>query len=224
MRNNFRDLIRQELLTRFEDVIKEEIRHHNLEIQKTNKDIAFIKKLYEDQQVYIKKIHDEYMKKYDLTKKDFFNAVSETSDIHEQQSKFIKEKEKSYIALKKEFEEKKENYISKEDFNEKISTLENEVMTLSKTLQNQIKETQNITQELYILNEKKINSKTKIVENEISEIKKFYTTLLSFVESIDSHIKSMERKKSIQEKNYFVIEKKIENLYTLIDRNKNGGK
>lgn len=213
---------RQDLVDKFEVITKQEIKNHNDAILATNIAINRLEEKINEIVIYFDKrlngiINENSNKNFRIDEK------------FEHQLLFFKELKKEITNIRiniKEFNEKLINEIS-----EKVNKKENniEFKRLKEVLERQIETTnEKISQERLLT-----ITDNKIVRNDIVETVKVITNYMQMQEAIcDELVISIEQKSdlfklekdslmkeiNILKKESFITEKKIENIYTLIDR------
>lgn len=217
-KNNFSQLIKEELVSRFQDVVKNEINEYkNNHSQTTLKFLSLEKEI------------SELRKKIDLfDEKNSQKITSIHENFEDKRSNLISEFDEQRRMIRSSVNEIK-NYM------DKVNDLIKDVVKLE-DLSNIIKK---INQEILQIKVEFFSDKNKIIsliEDAKSEVKKCFNNeiekrheKIDFLKSyVDGMMQKFEdckntnesflREITIYKKSIFIIEKKIENIYTLIER------
>ena len=218
MRPNLSALIKDEVVRRFEDVVREEIRLYNISIERTDKAISKI----------VDKI-DYLEKKIDAN----FNENKNT--CYSVKRSFVKEreclesdfkKERQFIlSMKKTIDEKVinfdsiiENFCSKEY----VDSLERSVFHyFNESYYDILQSVDAFKQYLHENNsslQKKLIDRVENLESSNKELERKLELYKSSSSCQKVESDSVLRELQVYKKTMFILEKKIENLYTLIER------
>ena len=75
--NNFKELIRQELVNRFENVVQDEIKRHNIAVEKSNSDMSVLLSEFKEHKKLLEKILQDQNKQQSDLKKDYESKIKE---------------------------------------------------------------------------------------------------------------------------------------------------
>lgn len=214
-RHNLKDLIKDEVVSRFEDVVKEEIRKHNLALEKTDKQLALLLDMFEKYQHSNENLHHKNNQKYDEMMSLFHSEKKTMEKDFSRHNEHLRNLE----ALCKE-EKEKYNFVTKQESNEKFECFSEE-FNAYKDRVDEMKE--KIECSFYTaLNNFKIEVLSELYKLQ-DVIKDFEKKLHVYEEKLETNIvdaKGITRMMKIDQKSIFIIEKKIENIYTVIERMK----
>lgn len=218
--NNFSHLIKDELVKRFEGVVKEEIRKYNLAVDKTDCQISDLKKQILEIQNRFKVVEDE-----------------NTKNCLELKSLYLEEKKK----LEKNFSDTKKNHSNKrksiEEIQEKLNFLlcshvekeryelfEGKTLESLKNYNDIIQKDRNNAKSDFELFKKHCELFLSDALKRFEEILfKMDDKLSKFESKLDTNIvdaTGIARMIKIEQKSVFIMEKKIENIYTVLERMK----
>lgn len=218
MRRNLTALIKEELVKRFESVVRDEIQEHKAAVQKSDKDLSEIKALFNE----FKKEHDALKQQnldlYQETQKTFLEEVKRIEKSFEIQNSFIVECREEVSEKLKELKECSDQYIKKDVFLNNLEYMHKCIGEFEKKLHEQ-----NIDLESRLF--KKFDE-TKLEYEEYNRyIKSRIDSCLDQIKSTKEELSTYKidsagvlRDLQVYKKTMFILEKKIENIYTLINR------
>lgn len=218
MRHNLNQLIKEQLVNQFENVVKEEIRHHNIAIEKNDNLLKELKESFREFHKEHEKLKSTNEDLYNENLKNFIDTISKIHESFDNQRRFIRENAKKLDALIEDFKNQIGEYIKLESFEYQKFYVEEGFKSLKKHIEdkskyhdgNLYKEKIEMTglldaaKELFIQSFDKLNNSMECLE---SKFEKYRIDSVGVLKEIQVYKKSM-----------FIIEKKIENLYTLIER------
>ena len=217
-RNNFSSLVKEEMVNRFESVVQEEIRANNLSIKSNQKDLDEANKTIQSLK---EEIHRHKNDMDQLFNKLLDKFLNERKDADITVADFCGEVSKKISAFKDEilsFSVQLNECLSKADYEQRkletIKYFDNQISTSQSNLEN----AKSYNEMMFVEGKQK---------REILEIK-----LSNFQTSVSEETKDLEKKIQtfkvdstgvleelrIYKKEMFIIDKKIENIYTLIER------
>jgi len=217
MKNNFAHLIKQELVNRFEDVVKNEIRQHNLAIKKTNDDVLELKKSFEDCLNDLKSLRKNQEENFNKTNENFHSekvSIENCCNLHKD---FIRDK-LNIMNLKVEGlsedvsgMEKSENFLA---YRYEIQEfLKNESNVLRDIIRQGID-----CGFLDYVKDKEFNIKSfNELKNANSVLSKNISVILGKIDSYKVESDGLLKELRMYKKDVFILEKKIEALMTIVD-------
>ena len=215
---NIKSLIKDEMVKQFEGSIADEVRQYNLTVVSQNNELDCIKSLIENMLKEQKELTVNQLK----SKSECLDAFSKEKDDlflkNEEHRRFINE---MVSILKKEVEcvkEKSESFIKNTDLatcvvalNQHMARMEESAVLESKRLRELVeKEKQSILSQIDV-DTKTLNFYKDFCDKQHEEQEKKID-----VNSVDA--KGVLRELQIHKKSVFIVEKKIENIYTQIER------
>ncbi len=221
--NNFKSLIKDEFIKRFEQTILDEIKQYQ-DCQKENeKKFLLINTRLDEIQKQQKEVAYLLINaKIDFAK-EFVNQKNDLFEKFESQRRYINEKINFIDCLAKELCEKSNSNVTQNDLSDQISMLQSQMFNIGLNAE---KEKRNISELIYQIKEE-ICDYVEDIEKKMSDnLTKLSKDLFATNESVDtSKIDSSGVLKELQayKKSMLILEKKIEHIYTLIDRSKRGG-
>jgi len=218
IRSDLNALIREEIVKRFETVIKEEIDKHNRAVEKSNKELSETKALFSDHKKGLLSWKEESHADREKILVDFNKAKEELKKDHSRQDKYLAEKGDELKKLTFEFLEKSEMYLPIADFSAFKESVLDEFKTISKIFALDMK---NHKEEGLLYNKKLIQEmeeKHRALYEEVSSLKKMVEDFKSSLETNIVDATGISRMLKVANKSIFIAEKKIENLYTLLER------
>ncbi len=218
MRNNFAHLIKEELVKRFEDVVKEEIRHHQLTIHRFDTDIISIKENVTNIKRQLEVIIDRSEKLYSDIKDNFDKEKEILKKDFDLQNSYLGEGRKKLDIKLQEFDKVLLSLAGQDDFENQNKWMQEELTKLRKKLSENEKRIQvSIFQS--ILNMKSdMDTKNRSVTKSLDDIRDMIDKLTKQLNEYKIDSTGVLRELQIYKKSMFIIEKKIENLYTLNSR------
>ena len=217
MKKNFSSLIREEMVSRFDQVVKDEIRRSDLAIIEYKKALDNLK----DQISYISSEGSCF--KQDLFNiRDFVTSTikSEVKELEKHcnsqiisMHRFVDRIGKSLESFKQEISKK----VSKEELEDKFEILYEKISNTEKLV---AKLGKSIREEMYLSFEKLLEITDKIEESLSIYIEKSDGYFISINRKIDENkidATGVLRELQVYKKSMFIIEKKIENIYKKIE-------
>lgn len=218
MRNNLNNLINRQLVDQFENVVKEEIRKHNIAIEKSESSLEELKKTFREFYDENKNTKSTTESLYRETLKNFKDCTNEISESFRDQRVFIKENDKKLNRVIEEFEQKTDNVVNFKYFDDYKFSVIDEFNLLKKDLDVSKEILRVEIHESYIQNRSYIHSTSKEGNEVSNEIKGMLKSLKKDLEEHKVDTLGVLRENQIIKKNMFIVEKKIESIYTLIER------
>ena len=219
-KTNFSSIIRQELVKRFDGVVQEEIKKTQKYIDYTRSIISIIKEKQDEQQKdFIKflRILEDFEKKFE---KKFEVKISQIEENFETQRKYIRKNNSHIEEFKNFFEEKCRKFIDYSVFN----TFRNELNSVHNSIYEYIKSETRSFIKLFSEREKAYDHSRESIKKEFESLKRNLNEELICLQEKNNiyliEIEGFRRENEILKKSLFIIEKKIENIYTLIERMK----
>lgn len=216
--NNFSHLIKEELVKRFEGVVKEEIRKHNLAIAKTDCQISDLKKQLDVIQNRFKVVEDktahncqELRSQFFEEKKNLEKNFSDTRDIYSERKKSIEEMQENIELLLL-------SHVPKEEYDAFVERTNLILKNYNDIIQIDRKNAKNDLEVLKNRCELSISESLKKFENILSDMNEKLSEFESKLQTNIVDAAGISRMLKIEQKSIFIIEKKIEDLYTLNKR------
>lgn len=217
-RNNLKSLIRQELVERFEQVVKDEINRHNSAILVYQNEISELRKLFDDHKKILINWKENSHKDFDKAQENFIETAVKLEKKHRDQDAFLTEKGKQFSEVLQEhqsslnhFALKEELLKLKEEIKEELKIFSSEMFEERKKHRDDILNQQKKLEEKV---ERECDKFNKVVYSCVEDMNKFSDKLS--VNIVDAQ--GITRMIKIDQKALFIVEKKIENIYTLIQR------
>ena len=217
-RNNIKSLIRQELVERFQQVVKDEIDRHSSAIVVYQQEISYLKNLFEDHKDLLKLLKDSSHSDYVKTHEDFEQSSIKLEKRLKDQEAFLTEKGHQFSEVLQDHQLSIKNFASKED----LLDLKEELRTEMKVHAIEMFEERRKHRDDILNQQKKLEEKVK---NECVELRKVVYSCVedmrNFSDKLSINIvdaQGITRMLKIDQKALFIVEKKIENIYTLIQR------
>lgn len=216
--------IRAEIVKRFEEVVTTEIRNHNVAIQSYQKDLQELSTSFKKILVEQEALKQETAKTYLISQTNFLCEMTRLENDFEDQRRHIKE---SKVLLENnllDFNQRLSNSISVKFF-ENFSRQLNDRFDL---LDRKIEMGKRYSDEnLYSLRIEIKKYHLELVEHNKKITESFENSLSKISEDLGIYkidAQGITRDINVFKKDLFIIEKKIEHIYGLLNRNKEGGK
>lgn len=217
-RNNFAALVKEELVRRFESVVQEEIRSHNIAIQKTNRDIRLLNEILEECKKQNQSIKTTNLLAYQDVQDRFVKECSRLENAFEEQRRFIRKNADRLDSLIESFEQKIDQFVDFKSFKEFADECKNNydtarkfVLDISAKINENIFELHNQVLEKIDIYKKNHEQHLDSLKNQIDKLNQNLD--LNKIDSI-----GILKELQVYKKTVFVIEKKIEHIYTQIER------
>ena len=213
-RPNLTSLIKDEIVKRFEDVVKEEVKSHNIAVEKSNRDILELKKIFEEHRSILLKTqavnHADLME----IKNDFEKAKNEIVGIQNVNLQALGKKEKDISESLSSFCHTLLTCAKNED----LLDLEKNFQAKMTNLDQKIEKERICQENIVFENYSKIRHELQTdLEKNNQLIKKLNYDLEKFKKDLDINIvdaAGIRRSLKVDEKTMFVIEKKLEHIYS----------
>lgn len=223
MRNNLNQLINKQLVDQFQNVVKAEIRKHNNAIEKTDEALDTLKKTFSKFYEENKNTKSTTEALYGQILKDFKDFTDEISYSFKDQRIFIKENDKKLNKIIEEFEETINNLVNCEYFEEYRIDMLHDLNSQKKQFEDSKEELREEIYDSYKKNRDYIHSTSKESDERSDDIEGILVSLKKDLEEYKTDAVGILRENEVVKKTMFIMEKKIENIYTLIERlNKKG--
>lgn len=220
--NNFRDLIKDEMVNRFQDVVRNEINQYNLEKQESNIRLNRIELQLTALSEYLDALKYEVSQMFDDVSNLFLTEKTALLFDFDEQRRFIRLNSDAITSHIKESNTKMSECVRKDEFEHVFLSIQDKIRDINISAHN---EKEKICEILHKL-------KNEIADTIFEESKKheknfdnFLTVLEEQEKEIESLYESREtftRELAFCKKKAFVQEKNIENLYTQIAKLKAG--
>lgn len=218
MRNNLNKLIKQLLVDQFENVVKEEIRQHNLAIAKNDNSLKELQETFREFYEEHKNLKSTNEALYYKTQKHFDDSNHAISESYKEQRAFIKKNDKKLHKTIDEFEQNYTNLVS----HDLLFAFKNEIYeafsTIYKELEGKKEDLKKDIYLSYIKNRSYINDHRLKTDERFHEANENIQSLLKELEIYKVDSKGVLREIEVAKREMFIMEKKIENIYTLIER------
>lgn len=216
--NNLKDLIKIELVNRFEGVVIDEIRKNEDARREIRKEIESIYASLEKIQIDIQNSNYELEKSLSKELKKIINEISKHQDNINTQEKILYDKCKEVDRNMHFMGSKIDETLSKVEFDTCFENLKKELKQekLHRHVENQA-----IDSKISSLEKKILDFFCSEIESLLSRMRKLENTIENFDEKINLfsvHNEGFVKELACCKKETFIHEKKIENIYTLIDR------
>lgn len=216
-------LINKQLVDQFQNVVKAEIRKHNNAIEKTDEALDTLKKTFSKFYEENKNTKSTTEALYGQILKNFTDFTDEISYSFKDQRIFIKENDKKLNKIIEEFEETINNLVHCEYFEEYRIDMLHDLNSQKKQFEDSKEELREEIYDSYKKNRDYIHSTSKESDERSDEIEGILVSLKKDLEEYKTDAVGILRENEVVKKTIFIMEKKIENIYTLIDRlNKKG--
>lgn len=217
--NNIQSLIKDEIVKRFEAVIKEEIRQYSLTVSRQDSEMLAIRSLLES----ILKDQNEWNVKNMQSKQDCIDAFKkEKKDLFEKNEdhrRYVNEKVNSFNKDVECLKQDSLLFVKNSDLVKSLLTLKSEMIDMEfraelerKRLRELIDQEKQTILSKIDMETKTLNEHNDLMTRQYQEQEKKIN-----VSSVDS--KGILKELLVYKKSMLIIEKKIENIYTLIERN-----
>ena len=218
MRNNLTALIKEELIKRFDSVVRDEIKRHDLSVERSDKDICLLKELF----VGFKKDHEslriQHKASFKETQDLFVEDCKKQENSFDDQRRFIRENSKIVDELMEDFKNKIDEFVSSEAFKEYGDHINESFLTLNKKIirysNDQEESLFNFKNKLMIF----LDGFKDLCTKRLGNAKKEFISLSEKFEEYRVDAVGILRELQVYKKTVFIMQKKIENLYTLIER------
>lgn len=217
-RNNFSQLIKEEMVNRFEAVISNEIAEYK---NSRNELIGKLDKLEKE----VKGLKDDI--NYAITKCDdnskevivnFYREKELLKEEFEEQRRYIRENIKETRSFISDAKNKIDGMASQEEVNANISKLYHEIQQMKIDAHEESKRLLVHLEDAFSILHERFGKEIQLICNKFGNIeeslKEYRLKLSEFYVLNESYLKELNE----QKKKTFIQEKKIENLYTLIQR------
>ena len=218
MAKNFALLIKEEIVKRFSSVVSEEIRQHNLAIQRSNADIKSMQAELDSYKLQIKKLYSENLKLHEETREQFRKEKESLESVFSSQRDFvngISAKIENYIL---DFVDVASTLCKRSDHENCKDELLNKIHNLSLKIQQDKKDIDEQIARSSFENRKNIDHYSDEFRTSLSDMNKAITLTNNTANTDRIDSVGILRELQIHKKSVFISEKKIENLYTLIER------
>lgn len=216
--NNFKHLIKEELVKRFETVVREEIQRYEESISDNNNKFRLINARLDEFCGHEKKVCGLLEGLRIDCKQDVVSEKKDLFEKFEEQRRHVNEKVKSIESLTNDIFKQSESSVKKQDLLDEVSMLQSQMINIGLNAEKQKKQLceciHEIKEDLTQLIDDLQNHTTKRLDeiqkqiNGINESNK--------ADKIDST--GILKELQVYKKSVFIIEKNIENLYTKISR------
>ncbi|MCK5021392.1 MAG: hypothetical protein KAS32_30550 [Candidatus Peribacteraceae bacterium] len=218
MRNNITALIKDELVKRFEDVVKQEIASHNLAIQRSNKSLQDFRQALDDFAKNRDEIRKQNQQLHDQTRQQFVTEKENMEVSFDDQRRYLRDLSKK---TKQEIEEIKKEIAEKatdEHLTEMSMALSVDYGRLRRRLDDRLSTVEgNCFEECrkqdYLNAEHK-----KYIEHRLQKIDEVIDAKKAEIEVAKTECAGVLKELQIYKKREFIVEKKIEHLYNQIER------
>jgi len=216
--NNFRDLIREELVKRFEDVVVEEMRKHSAAVLKTNNELKYLHDLFENFKKDLELLKNQNKSDYKETQEISRKEIARIEQAFDSQRRFMKTNASHMDEVADSLQKKIDNLVDIEEFSDlknycsetrkDISEMSNDSMeTITKILHTYSLEASKALED----HKRETSSKMEVLGND-------HVVAAQLLDTYRVDARGVLKELQIYKKSVLILEKKIENLYTLIDR------
>lgn len=218
MKNNFSHLIKTEMVKRFEDLIKQQITENELLVKNFQMNMDSLHKDFIDLAKNLQNIKTNHTNLYQDTQNKFIHEKKELENSFENQRVMIREwikNIKSYIE-----NDKKQNseYAIKKDILDQCELLNSKIEKYQVFFDREIRDINNALAENLHEYESKLAEVQKEHEKKEKNVCELIQNLDTKINTQKNHCEGVLKEIQIYKKRVYIIEKKIENLYMLIER------
>lgn len=217
-RPNLTTLIKEELVKRFDSVVRDEIKRHDLSVERADKDISLLKELFIGFKTEHEKLRIQHEASFKKTQDLFTKECRKQQNDFEGQRRFIKENYKKVGELVEDFKKNIDEFVSTETFNEYGTYVDEYFLDLNK----HICKVSSVQDKNFHKSELKVMTILEESQQTCNQnLEKLNETMESLKGKFEEYrVDAVGILKEIQvyKKTAFIMQKKIENLYTLIDR------
>lgn len=218
MKNNFSALIKDELVKRFESVVREEIKSHNLAVERSNRQISELKTLFDLFLVEHEKLKNQNAECYSFTQDTFKVEKKDLENAFEEQRRFIKQNNVKVENYLKDLKSRASNFISNTDFEEFKKKTEDFIQSIKKSISDEREMLLEKIYEAYTNNRSYLHESVKKSDEKLDRFQKSLDMFRSELDRYRIDEQGVLRELQTYKKSVFIIEKNIENLYTQIER------
>lgn len=211
-------MIKEELVKRFDSVVRDEIKRHDLSVERSDKDISLLKELFVGFKKDHEKLRIEHASSFKETQDLFNEECRNQKNSFDSQKRSIRENCKRVEEFIEDFKNKTDEFMTSEAFDEYGVYVEESFLTLKKNIgdssniqdknllkfKNTIVDVLEQSDGIFDENLENVNEKIEYLKGKFEEYR---------VDSV-----GVLRELQVYKKTVFIMQKKIENLYTLIER------
>lgn len=216
--NSFKSLIKDELVKRFQDLTRDEIRKYESEILENNKKFNLINTSLTD----VFEQQKEILTLLQNIKADCKQEiVKEKNDLFEKfecQRRHVNEKIKSIESATKDLFNSCEKYVNKNEFLEQVSILQSQMINIGLNAEKEKKKLCEFIHEIKEELTDLICDLQDFVNKKLLEFNDKFDELREIVETNKIDSTGLLKELQVFKKSVFIIEKNIENIYTKIER------
>lgn len=217
-RNNFSSLVKEEMVNRFESVVQEEIRTYKIHIQNTYKALDESNKII---QLLKEEIHQHKNATDQLFNKILDRFLQEKTESEIRVQSFCNDVSKKISELKQDVLDlslSQDNFLSMSDYEHRRKEIQNcfddQVNSIQANLESSKSYNEKIFQESKGKREEIETKHVHLHSHVIEETSNLEKKIQTFKVDSEGVLKELR----IYKKGMFIIDKKIENIYTLIER------
>lgn len=221
-RPNIKSLIKDEIVKKFENVVLDEINKNDNAIKHYKKEYEIIYDLFEEHKkelIALKKINE---KSYEHLQEKFIEEVNRIEHSFEEQRKQIRTGLKKIDMMIEDIDGRMNGLISLDQYEENQRQISDRILQVEAEHQKCLETTMQQMHEV----ETTIRTNVKTYEthnsNKLSEFENMVNEFQQMLKTNIVDANGISRMIKVDQKSMFVMEKKIEHLYTLIDRMKKG--
>jgi hypothetical protein len=221
--NTISSAIREEVVKRFEDVVTNEIRSHNLAILKYQSDLKEVNISF--QNIIEKQEHLKYEteKIYLKSQEDFLSEIKRIESDFSTQKKYIYD---SRVILEEElqnFDKRLSDSIDVKEFEEFKCDINIRFSLFEKKLEAETKKVNEHIESVILYISKAVEHLKNINEKHENKLDNDLDVLSKTVDTYKVDAQGVKREMNVLNKGLFIAEKKLEHIYGLLKRNKEGG-
>ncbi len=220
--NNLKHLIKEELVKRFESVVREEIQRYENSISENNKQFYLINARLDEFCDHEKRVCALLEKLRIDCKNDVVTEKKDLFEKFEAQRRHVNEKVKSIESLTNDLFKQSASFVDKQDLLDEVSILQSQMINIGLNAEKQKKHLceciHEIKEDLIDL----INDFQNHTSKRLAEIQEQINTINESNKSNKIDSSGILKELQVYKKSVFIIEKNIENIYKLIDRIQKG--
>ncbi len=217
-RNNLTNLIKEELVKRFDSVVRDEIKRHDLSVERSNKDISLLKELFLGFKTGHEKLRIQHAASFKETQDLFTQECQNQKNSFDSQRRSIRENCKRVDEFIEDFKNKIDGFITYEAFDKYGLCVNESFLDLKKHLYDY----SNIQYKNFHKSEiklmKLLDDVKYLCTKRFGDIDREFNSLSDKFQEYRVDAIGVLKELQVYKKTVFIMQKKIENIYTLIER------
>lgn len=216
--NNFKHLIKEELVRRFESLVRDEIQRYEESISDNNKQFRLLNNRL-DELVNQQKQDRTLIESIKIhCKKELIDEKNDLFEKFECQRRHVNEKVKSIESLTNDIFKQSESFISKQDLLDQVSILQSQMINIGLSAE---KQKSQLCQCIHDIKEELSNLISDLETHTFKRFCDLYDKINKINENSETSkidLTGVLKELQVYKKSVFIIEKNIENIYTKISR------